>query len=109
MAARNLSRDRRGEPGFILRDSPNPQIRPQPFDNGIRHFCFLLWKYYCEGPDGIQHRRLFESERSTLMEKKIFHVDVDGNLYRQATEGIEYYGSLTDIFIKSIMHVKLKF
>jgi len=31
---------------------------------------------------------LLESEQSVLLEKKIFHVDIDGDFYCQATEGI---------------------
>ncbi|KAI1288882.1 hypothetical protein EDD11_009572, partial [Mortierella claussenii] len=56
------------------------------FDYRIRTFCHRLWSYYNTDPDGKRHRMLLESEQSTMLEKKIFHVDVDGNLYRQATE-----------------------
>ncbi|KAF9548023.1 hypothetical protein EC957_007306 [Mortierella hygrophila] len=37
-------------------------------------------------PAGKRHKALLESEQTALLEKKIFHVDVDGDVYRQATE-----------------------
>ncbi|KAF9201511.1 hypothetical protein BGZ49_008242 [Haplosporangium sp. Z 27] len=38
------------------------------------------------GKVGMRHKKLLESERSALLEKKIYHVDIDGKLYRNATE-----------------------
>ncbi|KAF9137920.1 hypothetical protein BGX30_009781, partial [Mortierella sp. GBA39] len=61
----------------------------RPFDNRIRAFCHKLWTYYIEDPAGKRHKALLESEQTALLEKKIFHVDVDGDVYRQATEGVE--------------------
>ncbi|GJJ74259.1 hypothetical protein EMPS_06617 [Entomortierella parvispora] len=61
-------------------------------DNRIRRFCFQLLKFYTEDSAGKRRRKLLESEQATRLEKNIFHVEADGNLYRQATEGSQETG-----------------
>ncbi|KAF9170930.1 hypothetical protein BGX20_008339, partial [Mortierella sp. AD010] len=61
-------------------------VARKPFDNRIRSFCHKLYGFYKIDTVGIRHWKLLESERSAFLEKKIYHVDVDGNLYRNAAE-----------------------
>ncbi|KAF8933645.1 hypothetical protein BGZ47_010776, partial [Haplosporangium gracile] len=45
-----------------------------------------LWTYYMTDPKGKLRKELLESQQKALMEKQILHVDVDGDVYRQAIE-----------------------
>lgn len=61
------------------------------FDNRIRVFCHKLWMYYNEDSAGKRHKVLLESERTAQLEKKIFHVDVDSDVYREAITGYKKF------------------